>query len=163
GQVLSDTGPDLSRADKLAPPELNREQDERAALLAGFPEAMRMALRALRTNIFRTILTLLGIVIGVGSVVSMMAIGEGAKQQVVAQISAMGTNLLLVRPAGRNMRGYNGAIATLTPDDATALSKLPDVEAAIPEITGGATVRLGDVDYQTQVDATSPQYADMKN
>jgi macrolide transport system ATP-binding/permease protein len=163
GLILSDSGADPSRAGKLPPPELNREEDERAALFAGFPEALRMALRALRTNIFRTVLTLLGIVIGVGSVVSMMAIGEGAKQDVVTRISAMGTNLLLVRPAGRNTRGYNGAIATLTPDDAEALAKLPNVEAAIPEITGNATVRLGDVDYQTQIDATTPDYSDMKN
>ncbi len=59
---------------------------------------MRMALRALRANVFRTMLTLLGIVIGVGSVVAMLAIGEGAKQQVMQQIGAMGTNLLLMRP-----------------------------------------------------------------
>ncbi|HEX2594013.1 MAG TPA: MacB family efflux pump subunit [Rhizomicrobium sp.] len=163
GLIVADSGPDLSRADKLAPPELDREEANGSSLFAGLPEAMRMAMRALRTNIFRTILTLLGIVIGVGSVVSMMAIGEGAKQQVVQQISAMGTNLLLVRPMGRNQRGYNGAIATLTPDDAEALGKLSNVEASIPEIQGGATVRLGDVDYQTQIDATTPQFADMKN
>jgi macrolide transport system ATP-binding/permease protein len=163
GLILSDSGADPSRAGKLPPPELNRKEDERAALFAGFPEALRMALRALRTNIFRTVLTLLGIVIGVGSVVAMMAIGEGAKQDVVTRISAMGTNLLLVRPAGRNTRGYNGAIATLTPEDAEALGKLPNVEAALPEITGNATVRLGDVDYQTQIDATTPDYSDMKN
>ena len=70
----------------------------KAALsLSSLPEAMRMALRALRMNLFRTLLTLLGIVIGVGSVVAMMAIGEGAKQAVVQQIGSMGTNLLVVR------------------------------------------------------------------
>jgi macrolide transport system ATP-binding/permease protein len=163
GEIVSDTGPDPARANKLPPLRLNRDEAHASTLLTGLPEAMRMALRALRSNIFRTVLTLLGIMIGVGSVVAMMAIGEGAKEQVVQQISAMGTNLLLVRPSGRNTRGYNGAIATLTPDDAEALAKLPNVEAAIPEITGGATARLGDVDYQTQVDATSPQYSDMKN
>lgn len=122
-----------------------------------------MALRSLRSNIFRTVLTLLGIVIGVGSVVGMMALGEGAKQQVVQQIGSMGTNLILIRPAGRNTRGYNGSIATMTPEDAAALSKLPNVSAAVPEITGGATVRLNDVDYQTQIDATIPSYASVKN
>jgi macrolide transport system ATP-binding/permease protein len=163
GRILSDSGADPRRAGKLPLPDFGAGEKAGTAFLAGFPEAMRMALRALRSNIFRTLLTLLGIVIGVASVVSMMAIGEGAKQAVVQQISAMGTNLLLIRPAGRNMRGYSGAIATLTPDDADAIRKLPNVQASIPEIQGGATVRLGDVDYQTQVDATTPDYADMKN
>ncbi len=64
-----------------------------------------MATRALKANIFRTVLTLLGIVIGVSSVVAMLAIGEGAKQRVVQQIGSMGTNLLVVRPQYRNARG----------------------------------------------------------
>jgi macrolide transport system ATP-binding/permease protein len=161
GAVVSDSGPDLKRvasAESLAPSQANA-----GPLLSGRPEAMRMAARALRANIFRTVLTLLGIVIGVGSVVSMMAIGEGAKQAVVQQIGSMGTNLLLVRPGGRNMRGYNGPVATLTPEDAEAIAGLPNVSAAVPEITGGATVRLGDVDYQTQVDATTADYTGVRS
>jgi macrolide transport system ATP-binding/permease protein len=161
GVVVSDSGPDLKRvasADSLAP-----LQASAGPLLSGLPEAMRMAARALRANIFRTVLTLLGIVIGVGSVVSMMAIGEGAKQAVVQQIGSMGTNLLLVRPGGRNMRGYNGPVATLTPEDADAIAGLPNVSAAVPEITGGATARLGDVDYQTQVDATTADYTGVRS
>jgi macrolide transport system ATP-binding/permease protein len=161
GVVVSDSGPDLKRvasAESLAPSHVDARP-----LLSGLPEAMRMAARALRANIFRTVLTLLGIVIGVGSVVSMMAIGEGAKQAVVQQIGSMGTNLLLVRPGGRNMRGYNGPVATLTPEDADAIARLPNVSAAVPEITGGATARLGDVDYQTQVDATTSGYTGVRS
>ena len=75
------------------------------ALFSGLGESLNMAMRALRQNVFRTILTLLGIVIGVGSVVAMLAIGEGAKQQVIAQIGQMGTNLLNVRPQFRNEIG----------------------------------------------------------
>ena len=75
----------------------------------------------------------------------------------------MGTNLLLVRPSHRNMRGYSGAIATLVPEDADAIARLPNISAAVPEISGGATVRLGDADYQTQVDATTPPYAEVRS
>ena len=89
----------------------------------------------------------------------MMAVGDGAKQAVIKQIGSMGTNLLLVRPGGRNMRGYNGPVATLTPEDADAIAVLPNVSSAVPEIVGGATVRLGDIDYQTQIDATTPAYS----
>jgi macrolide transport system ATP-binding/permease protein len=110
----------------------------------------------LRANVFRTVLTLLGIVIGVGSVVAMLAIGEGAKQQVIAQIGQMGTNLLSIRPQVRNARGYNGPIATLTPDDATAIAAIPNVVAVMPDIQGNNTVRYGDIDYQTTVTATTP-------
>ena len=61
------------------------------------------------------------------------------------------------------MRGYSGAIATLIPEDAEAIAKLPNISSAVPEITGGATVRLGDADYQTQVDATTPAYAEVRS
>lgn len=163
GLIVADSGPDPSRATLIAPPALDPSHDAGLFSLSGLGEAMRMALRALRANIFRTVLTLLGIVIGVGSVVSMMAIGEGAKQAVVQQIGSMGTNLLLIRPGGRNMRGYNGPIATLTPEDADAIAKLPNISSAVPEISGGATARLGDIDYQTSVDATTAAFATVRS
>jgi macrolide transport system ATP-binding/permease protein len=162
GVIVSDTGPDYARTGGAALPPPDR--NEQATLsLSSLPEAARMAVRALRMNIFRTLLTLLGIVIGVGSVVAMMAIGEGAKEAVVQQIGSMGTNLLLVRPSHRNMRGYSGAIASLVPDDAVAIARIPHVSSAVPELSGGATVRLGDADYQTQVDATTPTYSDVRS
>jgi macrolide transport system ATP-binding/permease protein len=123
----------------------------RTAVFSGFRESLRMAMRALRANVFRTVLTLLGIVIGVGSVVAMLAIGEGAKQEVIAQIGQMGTNLLSIRPQFRNARGYNGPIATLTPEDATAIGAIPNVVAVMPDIQGNNTVRFGDIDYPSAV------------
>ncbi len=163
GHIIADSGSDTTHSTATAATSALAPEEKTGWTLQGFSEATNMALRSLRSNIFRTVLTLLGIVIGVGSVVAMMALGEGAKQQVVEQIGSMGTNLLMVRPAGRNMRGYNGSIATLTPEDAQALAKLPHVSAAVPEITGNATVRLNDVDYQTQIDATIPSYATVKS
>ena len=79
----------------------SRSRRMKAALrcVGGALEAAKTAVRALRANLFRTVLTLLGIVIGVGSVIAMLAIGDGAKQIVLDRISAMGTNLLLIRPA----------------------------------------------------------------
>jgi macrolide transport system ATP-binding/permease protein len=115
-----------------------------------------MAMRALRANIFRTVLTLLGIVIGVASVVTMLAIGEGSRQQMVAQIGQMGTNLLIVRPQFRNARGYNGAIASLNEQDAQEIAKLPFVNSALPVSNSNATVRAGNIDYQSQITATTP-------
>jgi len=107
--------------------------------------------------VFRTALTLLGIVIGVGSVIAMLAVGNGAKQQVLERISGMGTNLLLVRPGAPNQRG-SGGIATLVPQDAEAIAALPNVLAAVPEQGGAATARFGGTDYQTQVNATGADF-----
>ena len=108
-----------------------------------------MAMRSLKANIFRTVLTLLGIVIGVSSVVAMLAIGEGAKQRVVQQIGSMGTNLLVIRPQFNNARG-RGPVATLTRQDADAIGELPYVMAAMPEVQGTAVVRYGNIDYQPE-------------
>ena len=119
------------------------------ALLAGLAESLRMAVRSLKANIFRTVLTLLGIVIGVSSVVAMLAIGEGAKQRVVQQIGSMGTNLLVIRPQFNNARG-RGPVATLTRQDADAIGELPYVMAAMPEVQGTAVVRYGNIDYQPE-------------
>lgn len=122
-------------------------------------EAVKMALRSLRANLFRTVLTLLGIVIGVGSVVAMLALGDGAKQDVLSRIQAMGTNLLLVRPGTANMRGPEaGTIATLVAEDAEELARLPNVTVAVPEMGGTVTLRYGNSDYQTSVTATSGDY-----
>jgi macrolide transport system ATP-binding/permease protein len=160
GEVIRDSGnetpPTLSAV--AAPLDMSHlgRKISRTAMFQGFGESLRMAMRALRANVFRTVLTLLGIVIGVGSVVAMLAIGEGAKQQVIAQIGQMGTNLLTVRPQFRNARGYNGPIATLTPEDGVAIGTIPNVTAQMPDIQGNQTVRFGDVDYQTTVTATTP-------
>jgi macrolide transport system ATP-binding/permease protein len=86
----------------------------------------------------------------------MLAIGEGAKQEVVKQIGSMGTNLLLVRPGAPGQRGVGGTVATMVPADAEAMSSAPNVIAAVPELTGSVTTRYADIDYQTQVNGTWP-------
>jgi len=137
--------------------------DAGALGVADMAEAVKMALRALRANLFRTILTLLGIVIGVGAVIAMLAIGDGAKQSVVDRISAMGTDLLLIRPAQSNNRTADGVIATLVPEDAEALAEVPNVAAAVPELTGTVTLRAGNTDYSTQADATTPDFTQARD
>jgi macrolide transport system ATP-binding/permease protein len=153
GRIVSDPGPrKYSDAGKDA-----LRGEEKTSLLAGLVEASKAAVAALRANVFRTALTLLGIVIGVGSVIAMLAVGNGAKQQVLDRISGMGTNLLLVRPGAPNQRG-SGGVATLTTQDAEAIATLPNVIAAVPELGGSVTARFGGVDYQTQATATGADF-----
>jgi macrolide transport system ATP-binding/permease protein len=125
-------------------------------------EAARTALRALRSNVFRAVLTLLGIVIGVASVIAMLAIGDGAKQTVIDRISAMGSNLLLVRPGAPNSRGFS-SVATLVLADVHAINReVPNVLAAVPEQNSSVTLRYQDADYSSSVLGTSWQYPQVR-
>ncbi|MEL0027895.1 MAG: ATP-binding cassette domain-containing protein, partial [Perlucidibaca sp.] len=125
-------------------------------------EAVKMALRSLRSNLFRSALTLLGVVIGVAAVVTMMAIGNGSKQDVMTRIESMGTNLLLVRPGAPGSRP-TGDIATLVPADADAIGELPGITAVSPERNTQATLRYGNVDYRSNITGVWPGYAQLQD
>lgn len=152
GLIVADPGPFPVVATQ---PELLPKKFSKPALLSELGEAAKTALRSLHSNIFRTVLTLLGIVIGVGSVITMLAIGDGAKEAVVESISAMGSNLLLVRPGGPNQRGGRWGVSTLVPADVDALNELPNIIGAIPELTGSQTLRYGNDDHSAEINATS--------
>lgn len=158
GHIIHDSGPAAvvgTHAHTTVPID-EAPAVERRAALADTGEAIRMALRALRANLFRTVLTLLGIVIGVASVVVMLAVGNGARQDVVDRISSLGTNLLLVRPGAPNVRrSMEGQVTTLVAADGQAIEQVDNVRAAVPEMSGRATLRAGNTDYQTQVTATT--------
>ncbi len=126
-------------------------------LLPDFLEAVKMALRSMRVNLFRTALTLLGVVIGVAAVVAMLAIGDGSKQQVLERISAMGTNLLVIRPGAPRIR-VSGDQATLVQEDADAIMDLPNIETASPERSQRATVRANGIDAYTNIAGVWPAY-----
>ncbi|PQA75551.1 MacB family efflux pump subunit [Brucella oryzae] len=161
GQILSDT---VKRAipDTQAPFRLQESLEGNSARIADVSEAVKMAMRALRANIFRTVLTLLGIIIGVSSVVTMLAIGTGAQNSILDRINAMGTDLILVRPSMAGFRG-TGQIATLIPEDANAILELPNIRTAVPEVTGTVTLRRGNVDYQSQANGTVPAFSEAKS
>jgi macrolide transport system ATP-binding/permease protein len=129
---------------------------------ASLRESVKMAFRSLRVNLFRTLLTLLGIVIGVASVVTLLALGTGSKERVVQEISAMGTNLLSARPGAPGIRG-GGDIVTMTPWDAEAMLELPNVAAVLPERGMRFSVRYGNVDFSTTIQGTWPGMPGVRN
>ena len=150
GEIIADTTRDQTRKEstfKTPPPS-------KSTLFFELAEAMKSSLRALRMNIFRTILTLLGIVIGVASVIVMLAIGDGAKKEVVDRISSLGTNLLVVRPGGPNTRGFAN-ISTLVPEDMKAINEMENILGTMPESRRNTTVRYGSNDVQTPINGTS--------
>ena len=158
GRIVSDPGP---RPPQGPEPDFAPHVD-RTSSLSDVLEATRTALRALRANLFRAILTLLGIVIGVASVIAMLAIGDGAKQKVIDQVSAMGTNLLTVRPGAPNTRGRD-APATLVIEDVQAIAGLANVLASVPEQGATITLRAGNLDHRSSVNGTSADYVVARN
>ncbi|MBP1887511.1 MacB family efflux pump subunit [Sinorhizobium mexicanum] len=163
GRIIADRTK-KGRSNPEAAIGLAQRTREGFAAIADVSEAVKMAMRALRANLFRTILTLLGIVIGVGSVVAMLAIGTGAQDSVLSRISSMGSDLLLVRPSMANFRGSaGGSNVTLVPADADAIQELPNVAFAVPEMTSTVTLRRGNVDYQTTANGTVPQFTAAKS
>jgi macrolide transport system ATP-binding/permease protein len=158
GNIVADPGPRPPRGAAAQAARDWTPRHGRISHVGEVVEAARTALRALRANVFRAILTLLGIVIGVASVIAMLAIGDGARQQVIDRISAMGSNLLLVRPGAPNQRGFQNT-ATLVLADVQAIDKeVPNVLAAVPEQSSTATLRFGESDYSSSVLGTSSKF-----
>ena len=116
---------------------------------------IKIAFRALRRNKLRTILTMLGIIIGVGAVIAMVALGKAAKVQVEARIAALGQNVIMVFSGSVNRNGVFsgfGGAGTLTVDDATAIqNEVPNVAAVSPEVRSGAQIAAGENNWSTSV------------
>ncbi|MDC8758712.1 MacB family efflux pump subunit [Janthinobacterium fluminis] len=153
GAIVGDSGAaGGAAAAALAPLDLaGAARDSGAALGAELRDAARAAWRVMWINRFRTGLTLLGIVIGVASVIVMLAIGLGTRQQVVAQLGAFGSNLLYMSSVGESSR-MPGRSITLA--DLDALAQLPGIAHVLPNVTGNKVVRHGKLDVQTYVRGT---------
>jgi ABC-type antimicrobial peptide transport system permease subunit len=129
--------------------------------------AFLSALRALSTNWLRSMLTMLGIIIGVAAVITMIAIGGGAQQRVEEQIKSLGTNIMLVLPGAQTTGGVRlGAQTgqTLTEEDARAIAAdVPEVQAAAPSLRTGAQVVAANANWSTSVMGTTPEYLEVRD
>ncbi len=127
---------------------------------------LRIALRALRRNVMRTILTALGVIIGVGAVIAMVSIGTGAKAQVEAQIAALGQNVILIMAGGTTRGGVfsgMGSAGTLRVEDALAIrEEVEGVACVSPEVRVSAQVTAGNVNWNTSIYGESEEYFDLR-
>jgi putative ABC transport system permease protein len=127
----------------------------------------RVALRALGRNKMRSFLTALGIIIGVGAVISMVSIGEGAKRGVEDRFASMGTNLLFVSPGSKSRGGVHsgsGGWNTLKPEDATAIGQQCDaVKYTSPSASTRAQVVYGNKNWNTSIQGTGAMYPEVRN
>jgi putative ABC transport system permease protein len=127
---------------------------------------VKIALRALRRNKLRTLLTMLGMIIGVGAVIAMVSIGNGARSQIEAQIASMGQNVVLVfsgsSSRGGARSGWGGA-GTLTVEDAESIQReIPGVTVLSPEIQTRAQIASGNQNWNTRVQGEAPEYFDIR-
>jgi putative ABC transport system permease protein len=130
-------------------------------------QSIRIALRALRVNKLRSGLTMLGIVIGVGAVIAMVAVGAGASQRIQEQIASIGSNLLMVLPGSATSGGMRmgfGSTMTLSEDDARAIAlEVPGVQTASGTMRGTAQLVFGNQNWSTVVQGTMPDYLEIRD
>ncbi|MGA2531803.1 MAG: ABC transporter permease [Candidatus Aminicenantales bacterium] len=137
------------------------------SILLHFVQTMRVALRALTRNKMRTFLTALGIIIGVGAVIAMVSIGEGAKRGIQERFNSMGTNLLFVYPGNQNVQGVRsqaGSRTSLKEDDAKAIVQYCDAVRAIsPSVNSRGQVVYANKNWNTQISGTGADYTDIRS
>src|SRR3972149_681227 len=128
---------------------------------------LRIALRALARNKLRAFLTMLGIIIGVGAVIAMMAIGEGAKATIRSQIASLGTNVLVVLPGTLTqglLRGGSGGVNTLVDGDAKAMMReIPSVAFASPVLRRPEQIVAGNLNWGTLATGVAPKFRQIRD
>jgi putative ABC transport system permease protein len=128
--------------------------------------ALQLAMRALWRNKTRAMLTALGVVIGVGSVIAMLGIGSGAQQSIADQLASMGTNSLVVRPGSVTRGGVRtgaGGKPTLSQQDADAIAEMADVVAVAPSVRVTAHARYRGTNWGTAIQGVTPDYLTVRS
>lgn len=153
-----------SQADEIIDVVLSKS--ERIARETKFLDYMRQALGAMVSHKMRSFLSILGILIGVGAVIAMLAVGQGAKESIEKQLASLGSNLLVIRPGSARLHGVSmetGAVTRFTFQDITAIAKLTDEVAKVSSsVTGRVQLVYGNRNWNTQVEGVDVDYASMR-
>ncbi len=120
-------------------------------------EAFRLAWGGILANKLRSFLTALGVIIGVGAVITLVAVGQGTTQQITQRLSALGSNLIIVFPAP------NKGVRLTAADAANAQSQVPYLTASMPVVSGGVTVAWQAQSYSTSLNGVTPNYPQLRN
>ncbi len=172
GRIISD---EYSRKESAAPEAIAMKNNlvngmlSRSRLAAEetkFIDYLRQAVSAMLSHKMRSMLSILGILIGVAAVIAMLALGQGAKETIEKQLASLGSNLLLVRPGSARVQGVAleaGAVTRFTFDDVTEISKLTDMIASIcPTVSGRGQLVYANNNWNTQVEGSGVDYAKMR-
>jgi macrolide transport system ATP-binding/permease protein len=169
GRIISD---EIVHADRRhaapAPSDVQAEEmlaQAQAASRFQFGAYVRQALTAIGANKMRSALSMLGILIGVASVIAMLALGQGAKESIAQRLSSLGSNLLLVTPGSRERGGVAlqaGQVSRLTLEDADAVQRLPDIRRVSPEVAGRVQLVYGGKNWNALMRGTGVEYAPIR-
>ncbi len=141
GEIIADSGGCVSATETL--PKTNRiRQSYWKTLFDRTRESMQMALKAMKTHRLRTTLTMIGIVFGIASVVTVVALGEGARQETLEEIKSLGTNVVSIYPGQDLFDDSIESIRTLVPADANALAKQGFIDSVSPEVSASDNIRF---------------------
>jgi len=160
GEIISDT----SKNPEIPESKIERIKEKSSWLFYydQFVEAFKMSVQAIMAHKMRSLLTMLGIIIGIASVVSVVALGNGSEKKILADISAMGTNTISIFPG----RGFgdrrSGRIKTLTIDDAKVIAKQSYVASATPQTNSGGTLTYRNTDLSASLYGVGEQYFDVR-
>lgn len=130
-----------------------------------FVNLLKIALKALNNNKLRCFLTMLGIIIGVASVITMLAIGQGSKNSIKEQISEMGSNMIMIHPGSMQRGGVRQSaddMQSLKVSDYEALQQLPDIAALSPSVNSGGQLVYGNNNYPSTIYGITPDYLDIR-
>lgn len=162
GRILSDSRVN-PRSEAAVPPPLNEATVSAwRAHWDRFSEAFRMAILAMASHRLRTLLTMLGIIIGIASVVSVVALGEGSRQRILKDISSMGTNTISIYPGKDFGDMRSGKVRTLVPRDADALAQQPYVDTVTPQVSKSVTLLYRNISVTAQVNGVGEHYFRVK-
>ncbi|MDA7746876.1 MacB family efflux pump subunit [Psychromonas sp.] len=164
GKIISDAK--STEANQSQPPlsAPNNQKEKKDASLPkfyawfSFAETFKMAITAMASHRLRTFLTMLGIIIGIASVVSVVAIGNGSQQEVLKSMASMGTNTIELKPGTGLGDRRSGRVKTLTANDAEALTNLPFVDSVTPTVRINVAVRYGSEAITAEVQGVGPDY-----
>jgi len=164
GQIIADRRnhkiPLLARQSR--PVAVKHDASHFQAARDRFLEAFRMALVAMNAHRLRTFLTMLGIIIGIASVVSVVAMGNGSKQAVLSQISSLGTNTVDIYPGRTLGDTFSGRVRTLRASDAEVLAQQSYIDSATPSLSKSMPARIGNKVANAQVNGVGEQYFRVK-
>ena len=167
GQIVEDQRiSDIKEVSPISTSGGNQKKKRRFSL-AEIIESLTMAIASIFSNKLRSFLTMLGIIVGVGAVIAMIAIGQGAGAQITKRISQLGANLLMVRPGAFQRgpsRSASGSITSLVYEDAQAIAEeCPSVKKVDANFSGNAQAVYGNKNTNTSINGVTPNYPDVNN
>ena len=169
GKIISDerrAGLEKKEIPLERQPRLQAFSKEKKYNLAEFIEHFKQACRMISSNKLRSFLSMLGVLIGVACVITMLALGRGARESITEQLSRLGSNLLSVRPGSVKVHGVSteaGAATRLDFEDVKAIQEISYVKKVAPQVTGQGQLVYGNKNWSTQVMGVTPDYASVRN